>query len=647
MCGIFGMVAPEINRDQLEISTSAIRHRGPDDVGYVVGNGIALGHRRLSIIDLDGGHQPMFNEDRTKCVVFNGEIYNFMELREALLKKGHTFTTRSDTETIVHAYEEWGDRCVERLRGMFAFAIWDERERSLFLARDRLGIKPLFIAAHGKTFYFASEMKSILADPFFPRIMDETGLACYFSLSYIPAPLTIFRNIEKLLPGHTLTYCRGRKTIRQYWDVSFVPDRSRKESDLAEEMVERLSEGVKSHLMSDVPLGAFLSGGIDSSTGVALMSRFSDRAVNTFCIGFGGNTGRYLDERAFARLVAERYGAHHREHEVVPDLSTLLDTIVQAFDEPFADDSAIPSYFVCQMARQDVKVALSGLGGDEAFAGYERYLGIKLTGLYAGLPRFLRDAVVRPIVEGLPETPGGHYTINHMKRFVRSASLGAHRSYFGYLTILGDRIRDSFFSDPAVYHQHLEECRHIISRYFNKDGIAEKADSLGRAMYCDTKTYLPEDILAVTDRMSMMHSLEVRVPFLDHEFFEFCAAIPKEMKIKWFTKKYLLRRAVTHLLPKEVLSHRKQGFVGPMTTWLRNDLKSYVLQTATEGNLGKHGILNCQTVRRIFDEHFSGKEIHDTLIWSVLIFQKWFETYMEGGTMSGQPTEKSYPTLAA
>jgi asparagine synthase (glutamine-hydrolysing) len=330
-------------------------------------------------------------------------------------------------------------------------------------------------------------------------------------------------------------------------------------------------------------------------------------------------------------MVAERYGTAHREYEIVPDPEGLVDKIVRAFDEPFADDSTIPSYFVCQVARENVTVAESGLGGDEAFAGYERYLGFSVRSLYSALPHFLREGVMRPLVEHLPERADGHYTINHLKRFVRSSALSDDEAYFGFLTILNPAIRSSFFSDRERFDRHLESSKARMLDYFNAPSGTDLRDSLNRAFYCDIKTYLSEDILAVTDRMSMHHALEVRVPFLDHPLMEFCATIPPEMKMKWFKKKYLLKKAVRGMLPKEVISHRKQGFVGPMAQWLKKDLNAYVRENLSKKNLGRHGLLNQQTVEKVLQEHFSGKEIHDTLIWAMLIFHRWYDLYIEGG----------------
>jgi asparagine synthase (glutamine-hydrolysing) len=631
MCGIAGIASIKENMCGFPIKavTETLAHRGPDGSGYYTDDHVALGHRRLSIIDVEGGAQPIFNEDGSKCIIFNGEIFNFYELRQDLIQKGHVFSTRSDTETILHAYEEYGPNCVNLFRGMFVFAIWDSKAAKLFIARDRLGIKPPFYSEHGGKFYFASEMKAILAKSNFSVNIDEEALAAYFCYSYIPAPWTIYSDIRKLLPGHTLTWQNGKIEIRKYWDLAFTPDRSRNESYFIDGFLDLFQESVKMRLISEVPLGAFLSGGIDSSAVVAMMSRVSQEPVKTFCMGFGGTTGGYLDERGYARLVAERYGTDHQEYEVVPRFEALVEKIVRSFDEPFADDSAIPSFFVCEIARQRVTVALSGLGGDEAFAGYERYLGFNLRRIYSLLPIMLRDKVIRKLVEKIPERSDGHYTINHMKRFVRSGALSPDLAYLGYISKINDNIFNSFFSNGQKFRSHLSAGRDLMLDHFRSDNVDGGIDCLNRGIYCDMKTYLPEDILAVTDRMSMHHALEVRVPFLDHKLLEFCANIPPEMKMRWFTKKFLLKKATQSLLPQEVINHRKQGFVGPMTQWLKTDLKGYVLETLSRKNLDRHGYLNFNTVTRVLDEHFSGKQIYDTLIWSMLIFQKWYDLYMD------------------
>jgi asparagine synthase (glutamine-hydrolysing) len=633
MCGICGIYQFEsgfpVIYDEVQAMCQTLVHRGPDDEGIYVQGPIGLGMRRLSIIDIVGGKQPISNEDKTIWIAFNGEIYNYRELRKLLIEKGHCFSTNSDTECIVHLYEDLGLDFVKELRGMFAFAIWDERQRRLILVRDRLGIKPLFYAQHNNKLVFASEMKAILQDNNFPRDMNDNALAAYFTLSYIPAPLTIFKKIQKLLPGHILTVQNGQVNIQKYWDIEFEPDRLHSEDYFIEGFMELLQESINIHLISEVPLGAFLSGGIDSSTVVALMSKVINSPVNTVSIGFGGNTGGYLDERKYARKVVARYGTCHKEYEVLPAVQDLTETIVRAFDEPFADDSTIPSYFVCKAAKESVTVALSGLGGDEIFGGYERYLGFKLSRIYEKLPLFIREKWFRKLIEKLPERADGHYTINHIKRFVRSASLPADRRYLGYVSIMNNTT--DFFAEPDRFCQPMQACQDMMLSYFNAPNAR---DDLNRVFYCDIKTYLPEDILSLTDRISMHHSLEVRVPFLDHKLVEFCATIPPEMKMKWFRKKYLLKKAVTNLLPREIINHRKQGFVGPMTSWLQKDLKSYILETLSEEKLKKHEIFNSKAVQRLLKEHFTGREIHDTVIWSLVIFQTWFDLYIESSEIS-------------
>jgi asparagine synthase (glutamine-hydrolysing) len=574
MCGIFGLLALSGRLDPEKYSlpneTSVLRHRGPDAFGCFLDEHAYLAHRRLSIIDLSSGNQPVYNEDRSVCVVFNGEIFNFQEIRDELAAKGHAFTTNSDTEVIVHSYEEYGKACVDRFRGMFAFAIWDARSKTLFLARDRLGIKPVFYAIRNDVLYFASEMKAILQYPDFPREMDYDGLASYFTLSYIPDPLTIFAHIRKLSPGHTMTVAGGRISIEQYWDLSFSPDGMRQDYYI-EGLMDILNESVKLRMISDVPLGAFLSGGIDSGAIVAAMAKVSSDPVRTFCIGFGGNVGGYLDERGYAREVAQQYESIHREYEVTPDFYGLIEDIVTSFDEPFGDSGAVPTYYVCEAARREVTVALSGLGGDELFGGYERYLGFHYSRLYNHLPTFLRESVIRPLVETLPERADGHYTVNHLKRFVRSGSLPEDSRYFGFISMLGKDKKDNLFAEPERYADNFRACQDLVLRHFNAPNAE---DPLDKVFYCDIKTYLPDDILTCTDRMSMRHSLEVRVPFLDHKFVEFCATIPSSMKVRFQDKKHIFKQALGGVLPKSVLNHRKQGFIGPMTKWLQTDLKA-------------------------------------------------------------------------
>ncbi len=636
MCGIAGLYslsdAPLAVDGLVERMTSSLTHRGPDECGYHRDARSALGHRRLSIIDLKSGQQPLYNEDHTVSVVFNGEIYNFEDIRRRLLERGHCFKTRSDTETIVHAYEEWGSRCVERFRGMFAFAIRDERRDTLFLARDRFGKKPLFYAVYDGTFVFASEMKAILADPRFTRQIDEEALAAYFTLSYIPAPLTIYKGVFKLLPGHTITIERGQIQQRRYWNLAFNPNRNRREADVIDELTHRLDEAVRIRLMSEVPLGAFLSGGIDSSAVVAFMAMSSPAPVNTFTIGFSGNTGSFDDERQYARMTSDRYRTQHYEYEVQPDLGGVIESIVRSFDEPFADDGAIPSYYVCKTAREHVTVALSGLGGDEAFLGYERYLGFRLGQWFNRVPASVRTGVIRPLVGWLPESRLGGNRINHLKRFVRAAVDDEAQRYLGFVTKIAPEYRQRLFGANGGRTSDAAEA--VQERFMSHYREAPAEDPLDRLLYCDVQTYLPDDILALTDRLSMCHSLEVRVPFLDHELFEFAATIPADLKIKWLQKKRLLKKSVAPLLPGPVLSHKKQGFVGPMSHWLKTDLRRQVLDVLSPERLARHGLFDGATVSRILSDHFDGRETNDTLIWSLVVFQIWFDLYLGSGAQA-------------
>jgi asparagine synthase (glutamine-hydrolysing) len=635
MCGIFGILNLDGGRpvDEREgiACTDSLRHRGPDDSGFFSTPEIFLGHRRLSIIDLHTGRQPIFNDDGSRCIVYNGEIFNYREIRQELLALGYRFATSSDTEVVLHAHAAWGTACVDRFRGMFAFAIWDQKTKTLFLARDRLGVKPLFIARCDGRLYFASEMKAILRADGFPRRIDMDALGAYFSLSYIPAPLTVFQDIRKLPAGHLLL-ARDRKiTVRPYWDIHFLPNRRRSEEQTIEQFLHLFEESVRLRLVSDVPLGGFLSGGVDSGAVVATMSRLGTEPVRTFCMGFGGNVGGYLDERGLARQIASRYRTQHKEFEVVPAVSGILDEIVGAFDEPFADHSTIPTWYLCRNARKDVKVALSGLGGDEAFGGYERYLGFRLSNIYNRLPLSVREDFLRPMVEALPERADGHYTINHLKRFVRCASQGEGERYYGFLSRLNGGRYANLFTDTR-FGSSLDASRDLILNHFNAENAEDPMD---KVFYTDIKTYLPEDVLACTDRISMRHSLEVRVPFIDHRLLEFCATIPHQMKVRLRQKKYLLRQAVRPLLPAGIFGHRKQGFVGPLGRWLQTDLQAYVRTMLEKKNLERHGLFDPKVVGDILDDHAGRVENNDKLIWSMVVFQSWFNTYVDGQMPGG------------
>jgi asparagine synthase (glutamine-hydrolysing) len=628
MCGIFGLYNflgnSNINIDILlrNYDYSVMNHRGPDEYGFIKSNEIYLGHNRLSIIDLSGGKQPIFNQSKTKCIIFNGEIFNYKSIQKKLKDKGYIFSTDSDTEVILLAYEEWGERCLEQFRGMFAFCIWDEPNKILFIARDRLGIKPLYYAEKDGCIAFASEMKALLKLYHFDHAIDNDALGAFFYLSYTPGERSAYKSIRKLLPGYYMVVAKGRKTFHKYWDLTFAPDHSKSEQYWIDNFNDKFNESVELRMVSDVPVGAFLSGGVDSGAVVAHMAKVAN-PVYTFCIGFGGNVGGYLDERPYARLIAKKYATEHTEFEVQPYIEQILDDIVGSFDEPFGDHSTIPSYYLCKCTRDKVKVALSGLGGDELFGGYERYLGLKISKYLNVIPHFFTDKILSHLSSMVAESKDGLDNVNRMKRFIRYASLKPDYRYLGYLSMYDGAGKSPILSDPKMLSNGYDLAAEYILSYFNSDNAS---DFLDKAFYCDIKTYLPDDILACTDRISMKHSLEVRVPFLDHELMEFCAKIPSNLKIKGIGKKYLLKKAFKGILPEEIMNHKKQGFVGPLSIWMRTNINNYINDTLLSG-CKNSDYLNIDSVKCLLKEHNGRKHNHEKLIWSLLFFQKWFEKY--------------------
>jgi len=626
MCGIAGLATSRYDHVSLETVLNdmldAIYHRGPDDGGLNIADGVGIGMRRLSIIDVSGGHQPIFNEDNSVCIVFNGEIYNHEKLRSTLKNKGHAFKTRTDTEVILHLYEEYGEDCVLQLRGMFAFAIHDLKNKKLFIARDRIGIKPLFYHFNGQSLVFASEIKSILKTRLYDRKLDYKGMDYFFTLGYIPCPHTIYEGINKLEPAHILTYQDGKLAKRQYWDLTYRVDHDKCEDEYAEEFLAQLKQAVRLHLMSEVPLGVFLSGGIDSSLLVALMSEMTSSKIKTFTMGFGGNIGGYTDERALAKQIADRYKTDHVELVCEPNVTELLDTLAKIFDEPFSDDSIIPTYHICKMASKEVTVALTGLGGDELFGGYERYLGLKFSRIFnKAIPYSLRKNLVVPVISRLKEQKSGDYKINHLKRFAKNSLLSENRRYFGYMSILDKESKDLFYArnirDILDYQSEIN----VVTDSYNKN---PGNDYLQKATYCDFQSYLPEDILAMSDRISMHHSMELRVPFVDHEVVEYSAGIPSGLKIKGIRKKYLLRKIAGQYLPDNIIKHKKQGFASPMTAWLKHDLKNVVRERLGKEEIMKHNYFNFPYVQKKIEDHMNGRDIHDKLLFSLLVFQTWY-----------------------
>ena len=628
MCGIAGFYhldsTSKADSTLLRRMCDAVTHRGPDGSGQRESGNAGIGMRRLSIIDRESGQQPIPNEDRSIWVVLNGEIYNHEELRRGLEQKGHVFRTASDTEPIVHLYEEFGESCVQYLRGMFAFAIWDESRRVLLVARDRLGIKPLFFADTGKKLVFGSEIKSILQDPTISRSMDLDALDAYLAYSYIPAPLTIFKSIRKLEPGHILSCSPQGVKIKKYWDLSFEADHSKNEAQFSEEFMALFDDAVSSHLMSEVPLGAFLSGGIDSGLLVARMAQYVNKPVKTFTIGFTSKAGNHLDERPYAREIGARYGVDHTEFEVAPNVTEILDKIVQAFDEPFADDSVVPSFYICQLAKRAVTVALTGAGGDELFAGYDRYLGLSLSQTYSRIPGFLRNTVFSALSHMIPSTSNTHYLLGHIKRFIRMSGGDEAARYRQYTLSLPDYVRAELYAPQVLGDIQWAVTEDLGIRHFKS---LKDASIVDRALYQDLKSYLPEDVLTLSDRLSMHHSLELRVPFLDHKLVEFCCRIPATLKMRGFTKKYLLKKIAAPYLPPDVINHRKQGFSSPMASWLRHELKELMCDTLSEDTLKKQGYFSSTKVRQLTKAHLSERESHEKVLFGLIMFQAWHRLY--------------------
>jgi asparagine synthase (glutamine-hydrolysing) len=621
MCGICGLVSLDRtsppDRDVLERMNETLRHRGPDSDGIAVDGPVGLAMRRLSIIDLAGGDQPIANEDGSVIVVQNGEIYNYRELRGELERSGHRFATRSDTEVLVHLYEECGPRFVAELRGMFGLALWDRRRRRLVLARDRFGIKPLYYRIESGTLSFGSELKALLSQPGFSREIDPDALEAFLAFNSIPAPLTIFRQARKLPAGHLLVWDGTEVAVESYSQPTPAPAgelRSEPERVLADELRERLADSVRAHLIADVPVGVLLSGGIDSCALAALAATQSGERISTFSIGFEESSFNELDR---ARLVAERYGTDHHELMLRPDAVELLPAIVQAFDEPFADSSALPTYLVAELAAGSVKVALSGEGGDELFGGYDTYVADLLAPRLAPLAR-----LARPLVERLPSSSSKVSFDYKAKRFVRAAHLPPLERHHGWKEIFSPEARAELVAPQRRGGRDpLDIWR---ARYAETEGC----DELARLQDVDLRVYLVDDLLVKTDRASMAHSLETRVPFLDPVVAELALALPQSAKVRGLAKKRLLRRALEPLLPREIVRGKKQGFSIPVAAWLRGRLEPLARDVLAPDAVARQGFFDPGVVNRLLDDHVAGREDLSRQLWGLLSFTLWHETYV-------------------
>ncbi|HEX8173600.1 MAG TPA: asparagine synthase (glutamine-hydrolyzing) [Pyrinomonadaceae bacterium] len=627
MCGITGIVRRDrepVDNALLAGMCEAIRHRGPDEDGFYMKDGAGLAMRRLAIIDLKGGQQPMHNEDRSLWIVFNGEIYNYLELREKLEKLGHSFYTDSDTEAIVHAYEAYGADCPKHLRGMFAFAIWDERREELFLSRDRVGKKPLLYAQVGDDFIFGSEFTTLLLHPKISREIDTSAIHYYLSFMCVPAPLTAYRMIRKLEPGHSLLWRRhGDMKIERYWQPDFSRKVEMSEEEAGERALEVLREAVRVRLMSEVPLGAFLSGGIDSSAVVALMSELSSTPVKTFSIGFDEQD---FSELHHARRVAEHVGAEHHEFIVRPDAMEVLPTLVEHYGEPYADSSAIPTYYVSRETRKHVTVALNGDGGDECFAGYERYAAMRLAERYRGLPGVLREGVIRRAVGLIPTSELRKSRIRSVKRFLHAASLPPVERYLRWVSVLDRAAKDELYTEEFRRGMEGHDPAAWLAPWFKHANGAGVVDA---SLLTDTMTYLPNDLLVKVDIASMAVSLEARSPFLDHHVIEFAASLPEKLKLRGLTTKYILKNVLKKLLPVENLNRRKMGFGVPIGYWFRDRMKQFLGETLlSEKALGR-GLFKPEEVKRMFELHTRGERDYAHQLWTLLMLELWFQRFID------------------
>jgi asparagine synthase (glutamine-hydrolysing) len=622
MCGICGKISPQgVRSEEVKSMLRTIIHRGPDDEGTYVRGSIGLGVRRLSIIDLPGGHQPICNEEGTVWIVFNGEIYNYKSLRRQLEGKGHHFRTQSDTEVIVHLYEEFGEHCVEELKGMFAFAIWDEDHRKLVLARDRLGQKPLFYSHEGEDFLFASEIKAVLAISGKPPEVDFESLYHYLSLRFVPPPRTMLRHIKKLPPAHVLVYQHGSITLSRYWDLSFHQKLDLSEDEIRAGLQEKLAQTVESHLVSDVPVGAYLSGGLDSSMIVAVMARDLGQSFKTFSVGVQEDD---FNELPCARVVSDQYHTDHVEKCVQANLIDLLPRIIWHLDEP-SDPIAACMYHAAELASRDVKVVLGGDGGDELFAGFDRYLGVGYIDAYTMIPAFIRESILGPVIDRLPDS----FAYKNLTQKARWAH------YLSSFPGLGERYAEA----TCFFRFNYQDKRNLFSNglwdqlgEINSSNViveqyerANAHDPIDRMLYADFTTRLPEHSLMLTDRMTMAHGLEARSPYLDHELVEYVAALPSEMKIRGRTTKYLFRKVAANYLPDEIVKRKKQGFMLPIAYWFRDELYPTLEQTLLNSYFVQEGVFRKEYVQRLIEDHKIGRIDNHVRLWMLLNLEIWHQ----------------------
>ena len=629
MCGIFGKVnfnkEDIIYEEYIKRACDKISHRGPDNYGFFNDGSVALGHRRLSIIDLsEAANQPMTNEDRSIWIVFNGEIYNFIELKKSLVEKGHRFATNSDTEVVIHLYEEYGEECLSHLRGMYAFGIWDSRKQIIMLARDRIGKKPLFYSHNNKNLIFASEIKSILEDHSIPKKVNHKAIYYYNTFNYVPSPHTAFEGIYKLPPAHFLIYENGDIRIKKYWELDYrnkfeIKSRIDREH-LEEEIRIKIEEATKIRLISDVPVGAFLSGGIDSSAVVAYASKHSREKLKTFSIRF--NESDY-DESSYARLIAEKFGTEHYEFTVKPDAMEIVNKLVYQFDEPFADSSSIPTYYVSKLAREHVTVALTGDGGDESFAGYPRYAANNISEILGALPLYRKIMGSKWIRDKANNYQRYSNPVTKVLRLLNTSSLEDYERYYKWISW---NHNNKLFTKEFEENVGVGEGLNLIMNLFSN----AKADSvIDKSLSADINMYLPDDLLVKVDIASMANSLEVRCPLLDNKLMEFAARIPANMKTRYTDTKYILKKALEPILPNEVLYRKKMGFGLPIEHWFRNELKDLIFDILLSQRSLSRGYYNKSYIEEILNEHMKGTRNYRFEIWNLLVLELWHQNFID------------------
>jgi asparagine synthase (glutamine-hydrolysing) len=630
MCGIAGIFnldgAPADAR-LLAAMTATLRHRGPDDEGCVTDGAVGLGNRRLSIIDLAGGHQPMANEAGTVSVVYNGEIYNFRELRQLLEARGRRFRTSSDTEVIIRAYEEFGPAGVERLRGMFTFALWDASERCLLVARDQIGIKPLYYHADGQRLLFASEIRALLVDQRLRRRLSLRAMDSFLSFSYVPGSETIFEGVRRLPPGHLMLCRNGRVDVRPYWSLDPEPASGADEPRLADELRHRLEAAVERHLIADVPVGVFLSGGLDSSAIVGLAAGLGRRDIPTFSVGFQGAPD-YFDESADAQQVARHFGMEHHRLAVRPDVAELLPEVVRSLEEPLADPSTFLTYLICRAAREHVKVALTGIGGDELFAGYRRYVGAQLVDGLRRFPGPAANGVLRRGVDLLRPTEDTRlgYHLTTARRLLDAARAPHPDAYIGMLSLFTAEMKARLYASETLAALADSDPAASFRAHFARPGTA---DLLARLSYVDLMTFLPDNLLLFSDKTSMASSLELRVPLLDLDLVEFAAGLPDALRVRRFETKYLLRKAVGPLLPPAVLAKPKQGFTAPVGRWIRRELAGYAEELLSAETIEHRGMWDHGYVATLLAEHRAGRREWGYQLFGLMVFELWCRTFLD------------------